>query len=683
MNTDPAVQFLPTDLERTESRDVFSWLGGAWGRIPPSSKLIFGIAMIANLASYGFIFSNLTLNHDGFGAITAGGSTNRVTGRWVGDIIYSGLLGGYELIWLYDLIGAVLFIFTAFSICRILQIKEFSVRLTVVLLYTLFPYVCNYYAYAFYVPVWGVAMLLAISAVEYGLAPLRWSKLTIGALFITISLASDQAFIASSLTLTCVLMASMFAEAEDLKEVRRALLHGLPWLVGMIGVGAFAYALSVKISTVLFGVKLIDYQGANSMLSFNAASILKGMQLAIAGTTQFLGFPSHGYENPYFTGSYKYMCSAVLLLAVLGLWAKSKIKIAGFLSIVFLALGALAPRTLQILHPNANYHELTLGGYSILLCGAFAIALRLANRILRSAVQLVVIILVAGFIHSNNVAALSLTMDYQATMHWANRVLARVEAHPKYVLSPAAKQIVFVGDGYRVSQWFYRGPPFVSSVGIADGVPNIIFDSLLRLLHVNITAYGVSPESQKRALEYAASHRAWPAQDAVTVLDDGTIVVVLENARLYSPPAAPPPAETSQATAQPDGPAPVRQHLTAPAFYNLEVIGKVVGPFVKQSVPVAVSDPLTLSGWAADGVNKRTADGVEVLIDGKHYRAQSGLDRPDVAAYFKVPAYGKSGFRFVAPPKTFSAGKHVLSIRILVNDSRAYFEGSEVSVEIR
>src|SRR6266567_9578390 len=191
--------------DRAKIPDAFSWIGIAWARIPASSKLVFYIAVVANLASYGFIFSNLTLNHDAFGAITVSGSVHRNTGRWFADVIYGQVFGTYAVVWLYCLIGVVLFIFTAFSICRVLRITELSSRLTAVLLFTLFPYVCGYYAYAYYVPVWGVAILLAIGAVECGLSPV-WCVRILGSFCIVLSLSSYQAFISSILTLICVFM---------------------------------------------------------------------------------------------------------------------------------------------------------------------------------------------------------------------------------------------------------------------------------------------------------------------------------------------------------------------------------------------------------------------------------------------------------------------------------------------
>jgi hypothetical protein len=69
-------------------------------------------------------------------------------------------------------------------------------------------------------------------------------------------------------------------------------------------------------------------------------------------------------------------------------------------------------------------------------------------------------------------------------------------------------------------------------VGIADGVPNIIFAGVLRLLRVNATSMGISAEDGRKALVYAAEHHGWPHPESVTMLDDGTIVVVLDKSGL-------------------------------------------------------------------------------------------------------------------------------------------------------
>ncbi len=143
---------------------------------------------------------------------------------------------------------------------------------------------------------------------------------------------------------------------------------------------------------------------------------------------------------------------------------------------------------------------------------------------------MVTVLLIASFIRADNVGGAALVFDYQAIMHWGNRILARVEQNPRYATLPVGgvRRVIFIGNSYRVSDWFYHGRPFVTAVGIADGVPNAILPSVFRLLRVNATVEGISAESRRKAVEYAAQHDVWPHPDSVTILEDGTIVVVLD-----------------------------------------------------------------------------------------------------------------------------------------------------------
>jgi hypothetical protein len=526
-----------TEAHSLQADDVFAWIQRVWISIPASSKFICAVVVIANLLAYGFIFANLTLNHDAFGAITADGSYHRGTGRWMADLLYMKILGAFEIIWLYDLAGMFLFIVAGFSICRTLGIADTSIRLTILLCYTLFPYTCNYYAYPFYAPIYGFASVMSVLGIELGRSSSLRSKI-VGGLCVALSLASYQAFVATALTLVCLLIATRVCRTDNWKEVGRVLLNDLAPQLGVIAGGCLLYALSVRGMTAWLGVVLTDYQGANSMMDITSESIFQGFKLALKGTLTFFGRTDptfqFGYENPYYAGLPKIINCVVALIAAINLFQDSSRKLIGLASVGFLLLGLIAPRSVQVLHPEANYHELALGGYALYLAGLLAIALDARAKLLRVVVQGAVIVLIFSFIHSNNVAAMSLTLDYQATLHWANRVLARAEALPNYgtLNYPARKQFVFIGNGYQISQWQYRGRPFLSSTGISDGIPDIVFGSLFQLLRVNATTYGVSKQSLELAKRYAETHRAWPAEDSLTVLPDGTIVVVLENGTL-------------------------------------------------------------------------------------------------------------------------------------------------------
>jgi len=163
------------------------------------------------------------------------------------------------------------------------------------------------------------------------------------------------------------------------------------------------------------------------------------------------------------------------------------------------------------------------------------------------------------------------------------------------------------------------------------------------------------------------------------------LAALLFSLSMYScsaPPTAPIAGEKPQTVAA-DGITPSLMRSAAKPSYNLEKIGDVVNPFEKQPVTVSGSETLTVAGWAVDAEHKGIPAGVEVVVDGKAYRAEAGQDRADVAGHFKIPAYLKSGFTFSAPASVFGPGKHVVAIRIIASDKKSYLEGLGVAVDIR
>jgi hypothetical protein len=122
--------------------------------------------------------------------------------------------------------------------------------------------------------------------------------------------------------------------------------------------------------------------------------------------------------------------------------------------------------------------------------------------------------------------------------------------------------------------------------------------------------------------------------------------------------------------------------LSADPSYNLEVIGGVVNPFQNPPIRVPINGQFSLSGWAVDALAKEISGGVEVVVDGVPYPAQSNLARGDVATYFKVPAYINAGFSFSAEAGAFGKGKHKVSIRVLTHDRKSYYQGAPLIIKI-
>ena len=108
--------------------------------------------------------------------------------------------------------------------------------------------------------------------------------------------------------------------------------------------------------------------------------------------------------------------------------------------------------------------------------------------------------------------------------------------------------------------------------------------------------------------------------------------------------------------------------------FSLDLIGTTRGPFTANPVSVSASRDLVVSGWAIDDLHQAAAAHVDVVIDQKLFSASYGIDRSDVSAYFKVPAYLASGFTARISAQQLAKGSHTLSIRVLSHNRTCYYQ---------
>jgi hypothetical protein len=81
-----------------------------------------------------------------------------------------------------------------------------------------------------------------------------------------------------------------------------------------------------------------------------------------------------------------------------------------------------------------------------------------------------------------------------------------------------------------------------------------------------------------------------------------------------------------------------------------------------KSATMLSNDTLSVLGWAADVQDGAPVRQVQILIDGVLAgNGTLGGARPDVATYFKNPAYANSGWSFNYAANTLSAGQHTVS----------------------
>ena len=91
---------------------------------------------------------------------------------------------------------------------------------------------------------------------------------------------------------------------------------------------------------------------------------------------------------------------------------------------------------------------------------------------------------------------------------------------------------------------------------------------------------------------------------------------------------------------------------------------------------------LTIEGWALDPEAARAASGVYIEIGNKLYPAYYGLDRIDVADTYKNKAYRYSGFRRNLLLSDVESGLHDVTIKIISNDEKTYYEAKSFKLYI-
>jgi hypothetical protein len=116
---------------------------------------------------------------------------------------------------------------------------------------------------------------------------------------------------------------------------------------------------------------------------------------------------------------------------------------------------------------------------------------------------------------------------------------------------------------------------------------------------------------------------------------------------------------------------------------SVDKIGDVLDPRGKAPVAIPIGGDITVSGFAIDEPAQSLASGVDIVIDGLAFTAHYHIDRPDVATYFKMPAYSKSGYQFTMPAKFFGKGQHTLTAREIAADGKSYRELAPFTIDIQ
>ena len=486
-----------------------------WGGIDDACKKAFFVAVAVNVLAFGFEMTNLTLHHDD------------VPQLFIEDTILGHYLGRFGVGWLYYYTqnhyfmpflqlaeGIVLMSVYGIVVARFWGARKAIDIALITAIVCVFPYVAQTYQYNTSMVANPLAHLLAAAAVVFSTRGTIKNVIIAAALFVA-AFSIYQAVAANAATIFTIWLLArlLFGGAESPFVSRQTVRATIATLVAAV-LGGLVYLVCVSMMDIPFDSE----QAAETAFRLGDATKFSLAAHEIwAGTRGFFIWPEH-----YFPDYLKELQLALLAAAGIfcvwlprGLWAKSA-------AVVLLVLAAFAPRILQLVHPEGQYHSLTLTAYAVLIAGAVMIVIRGARTLTRNVAIIATVFLVAGYVMQCNWISTVNYLNTFAHFDTLTQVLARLRSLPDAGWD--GKKIVVVGR-YEMPTTY----PFTTR----DAVAPKFLDArhmtyMARLMRDEATFVGADT-TMPRVLEYARSHPPWPNPASVTVVD-GMGVVVFSNA---------------------------------------------------------------------------------------------------------------------------------------------------------
>lgn len=227
------------------------------------NKYCVRACIILALLSYGYFVTNNIYNYDSIGVINGKG-TALPLGRWslelIGDAMY-GLWGNYNIP-LFNAAAAVVFLCAAsVVIVRIFDIKNKWLAACIGGITVSFPTIGATMFFSFTVQYYSLAIFLCALGLYYA-KRLNVKSLVIAALWFSVALGIYQAyfpFIAAMMIL--MLISQVIDDKYDAKSV---LINSVKMFCTLV-LGYVFYLIFMKITLLIFRMKLDSYQGVNQM----------------------------------------------------------------------------------------------------------------------------------------------------------------------------------------------------------------------------------------------------------------------------------------------------------------------------------------------------------------------------------------------------------------------------------
>ncbi len=363
---------------------------------------------------------------------------NMVTsGRWFLTVA-CGISSFFDLKWINGLLSILYFALAAVVLVRILEIKSKTVMGLIAATLVTFPAVTATYAYMYTADGYFLGFFFAVLAV-YLTKKMNKTGWALGAIALSLSLGTYQAYLAATILLCLFDLILMCAQNEKIKAI---LIRGVKYFA-MGALGGILYYVILQICLKAQGKVLDTYQGINNMGKVSVSS-MPGM--IVGAIKDFFGFLRNG--RIFLTNGFSYIAVVLLfgvsLLCLVTLFVHTKAIKKWYLSllvVVFVAIIPIGTNVIILISSEAYYHLLMRMQWGLFPIFALCLIDRMPKGETRKARPsffigaaglLGGVLLIWQFILADNIAYFNMNERYEKTYAYCVRLADRIEQTEGY-----------------------------------------------------------------------------------------------------------------------------------------------------------------------------------------------------------------------------------------------------------
>jgi hypothetical protein len=486
-----------------------------WSRIDRAQLHGFAAAVCVAVLAFGFEMTNLTLHHDDVTHFFAGPLVGYYLGRFGHAWLNYYVQGGYLMPFLQMALGIVLMAAYGVLVARFWGARRTLEIAVVAAIVGVFPYMAQVYQYNTVMVPYPLAHLLAAAAVVLATRA-RPVPVAVGAVLFVAAFSIYQAVLANAATIFVIWVLSnvLFLRGGEPFPWQQTLRSTLGAIAAVVAGGLVYVAIVASLHIDFDAAQGADKAFDLSYRLEHGFPLKEAISAVLEGTRSSLLWPEAYFPDVLKKLQLVLVAGAALYCVWLPgrLWAK-------LTALLLLLVAILSPRTMQLLHPQGTYHNLTLTGYALVVAAAAMIVLRSGHLLARNVAAAVVAVLVVGYVGQCNWISTVNYLNTQAHYATMTQILAGLRSLADEGWD--GRTIAVVG---RLDM--RRDHPFRPATGVATSFIDAgHMNQLARLMRDEAT-FVPADETMPKVLEYAAAHVPWPAPGSLGVVGGRGVVVL-------------------------------------------------------------------------------------------------------------------------------------------------------------